>query len=455
MLFNIKIKEMSNDLCTKVPDNLKRLLRYVLKSFYSFELYLVMEMLIIYPCIKEEDLAELLKLDQKIVRQYLINLKQEKFISEKSTIETSADAKQQKKTYYYVNYKSMVNVIKYKLDKIRLQIELEEKQCTSRASFKCTQCLKTYSDLDMNEMLLLTMRCTHCGGLVDEDSSNIQNRAARNLLAKFNTQMELIYRLLHEVENIKLAPNILSPAPTDYSELIQSLNTSPNAPTGGSSDTQKKSNNNATKGHTIWSGEASRFVQIQTKTEINFIEASVATIDVNSTMGETNNAFDENSQDFRYEEIKANNALSSIIDSKVRSKTQTSSILKSDQFLTKQETIDDNPEKKNLDENILKLLLIHENKNKNDLINRQASLSSGGGSVVGGSTLKKRDSNHLNNDIEQLMSHGFGIVDNNHVNPKKRRLNGKNKSFFLFKLGSLINLMIDIKLNILKALVIV
>lgn len=50
-----------------VPGELKTLIRIIMRVFYSFESYLCIEMLLIYPCLKEEDLAELLRLDVKTV----------------------------------------------------------------------------------------------------------------------------------------------------------------------------------------------------------------------------------------------------------------------------------------------------------------------------------------------------------------------------------------------------
>ena len=51
-----------------LPKELITLERYVLRSFYEFELYLVMDMLFHYPCIKEDQLIDILKLDGKKVR---------------------------------------------------------------------------------------------------------------------------------------------------------------------------------------------------------------------------------------------------------------------------------------------------------------------------------------------------------------------------------------------------
>jgi hypothetical protein len=50
-------------------------------------------------------------------------------------------------------------------------------------------------------------RCTFCSSPVDEDESAGPKSDSRLLLAKFNTQMEKLYDLLHAVENIRLVFN--------------------------------------------------------------------------------------------------------------------------------------------------------------------------------------------------------------------------------------------------------
>jgi len=48
-----------------------------------------------------------------------------------------------------------------------------------------------------------SFRCTFCSSPVDEDESAGPKSDSRLLLAKFNTQMEKLYDLLHAVENIR------------------------------------------------------------------------------------------------------------------------------------------------------------------------------------------------------------------------------------------------------------
>jgi transcription initiation factor TFIIE subunit alpha len=260
-----------------VPANLKTLIRMIMKAFYAFELFLCMEMLMVYPCVKEEDLADLLRMDLKHVHQHLVNLKKEKFINERSIMETSSDGRQSKHSYFYINYKMMVNVIKYKLDKIRIQIESEEKQCTSRANFKCTSCSKTYSDLDTKD-IFLTMTCLYCGAEVEEDISCLPNRSSRNLLAKFNTQMEIVFELLSRVEHVRLADDILRPETVDMTHVLERMMNTPNSANAAvvNPNFAKMGKSGMVKfdamGMTKWSGDKTRHTDLlgQTRISINF-----------------------------------------------------------------------------------------------------------------------------------------------------------------------------------------
>ncbi|KAJ7373837.1 General transcription factor IIE subunit 1 [Desmophyllum pertusum] len=74
-----------------------------------------------------------------------------------------------------------------------------------------------YSDLEVDRLLDMEtcqLKCTMCEGLVEEDSAGIkQSNTSRTNLARFNEQMEPIFRLLRECEDMNLAPAILEPEP--------------------------------------------------------------------------------------------------------------------------------------------------------------------------------------------------------------------------------------------------
>ncbi|KAL3204460.1 hypothetical protein MRX96_011471 [Rhipicephalus microplus] len=140
--------EGGGEVVTEVPSSLKKLVRLTIRGFYSVEHVIVVDMLIRNPCVKEDDLADLLKLEKKQLRAVVAQLKSDRFVKVRLRMETGSDGKATRQNYYYINYKVFVNVVKYKLDHMRRKIETEERDSTSRASFRCTGCSKSFTDLE-------------------------------------------------------------------------------------------------------------------------------------------------------------------------------------------------------------------------------------------------------------------------------------------------------------------
>lgn len=206
---------------------------------------------------KEDDICELLKFERKQIRSRISLLRMDKFLQVRLKMETGPDGKAAKVNYYYINYKTFVNVVKYKLDLMRKRMETEERDATSRASFLCPNCRKTFTDLEADQlcdMVTGEFHCTFCGSPVEEDTSAMPKKDSRLLLAKFNEQLQPLYDLLREVEDIKLSPECLEPEPTDL-DTIRGLN-----------------KNFVRNSNEPWSGEATRnqgFAVEETRVDVN------------------------------------------------------------------------------------------------------------------------------------------------------------------------------------------
>ncbi|KAK1797727.1 hypothetical protein P4O66_008094 [Electrophorus voltai] len=213
------------ELLTEVPAALKRLAKQVVRGFYGIEHALVLDVLIRNACVREEDMLELLKFDRKQLRSVLNTLKGDKFVKCRMRVETAPDGKTTRHNYYFINYRLLVNVVKYKLDHMRRRIETDERDSTNRASFRCPCCHSTFTDLEANQLfdpLTGTFRCTFCQTEVEEDESAMPKKDARTLVARFNEQIEPIYVLLRETEDVNLSHDLLEPEPTEIPALKQS-----------------------------------------------------------------------------------------------------------------------------------------------------------------------------------------------------------------------------------------
>lgn len=238
---------------TEIPSSLKQLARLVARGFYSTEDSLILDMLVRYPCMREDDISNLLKFDKKMVRAKVAVLRKDKLIQVKQRIETDEDGKVVKMNCYFINYKVFVNIVKYKLDHMRKKMEMSERDATSRSSFKCTGCNKDFTDLEFDQLFVpMTgeLRCTYCSAMVEEDESAGPKKDSRLVLAKFNEQMEKLYDLLHAVENIKLDPSLLEPEPVEIG-------------TGGKGPHNRAANKSGAEVGGKWSGEATRGIGLR------------------------------------------------------------------------------------------------------------------------------------------------------------------------------------------------
>lgn len=211
------------EILTEVPAALKRLAKQVVRGFYGIEHALALDVLIRNPCVREEDMLELLKFDRKQLRSVLNTLKADKFVKCRMRVETAPDGKTTRHNYYFINYRVLVNVVKYKLDHMRRRIETDERDSTNRASFHCPCCSSTFTDLEANQLfdpMTGTFRCTFCQTEVEEDESVCPD--ARTLVARFNEQIEPIYALLRETEDVNLSHDLLEPEPAEIPALKQS-----------------------------------------------------------------------------------------------------------------------------------------------------------------------------------------------------------------------------------------
>ncbi|MED6268992.1 General transcription factor IIE subunit 1 [Characodon lateralis] len=93
------------EILTEVPASLKRLAKQVVRGFYGVEHSLALDVLIRNPCVREEDMLELLKFDRKQLRSVLNTLKADKFVKCRMRVETAPDGKTTRHNYYFINYR--------------------------------------------------------------------------------------------------------------------------------------------------------------------------------------------------------------------------------------------------------------------------------------------------------------------------------------------------------------
>lgn len=202
----------------EIPDAMKKLATFIARGFYGPEHGILMDQLKRRTVMKEDELRHLLKLDIKQLRAILVQLKRDMLVKERSLAEEREEGARAVKTlYYFINYRSLLNVTKYKLDQMRRKLESEDATATKRAAYKCSRCSRPYTDLEIDRLIddYVTgrMACIVCRSEVVEDPDAGPSQDTRSLLAQFNQQMQGLFGLLQELDGVQLAPHLLEPPP--------------------------------------------------------------------------------------------------------------------------------------------------------------------------------------------------------------------------------------------------
>ncbi|VDM23865.1 unnamed protein product [Toxocara canis] len=233
------LDELPPDLLSDFHDDaasvvVSRLALFIAKAFYGREHYVVMDYIQKNTCIKEDDLRVITKFDQRFLRgvsvflngrlstgfafertlfQIIVQLKVDKILKERIVSE-EADGRCRKVNYYYINYRALLNVAKYKIDHMRQRLEVKDKDEVYKASYKCSGCQHHYDAMEMDKIfdpMMQEMRCWRCQGLVEPDETAGPTDETRSSLARFNDQMAPLFAMIQNLDGIRLAPHILEP----------------------------------------------------------------------------------------------------------------------------------------------------------------------------------------------------------------------------------------------------
>ncbi|CAF3821287.1 unnamed protein product [Adineta steineri] len=202
----------SNDISLPVDDTndpraiLKALIRFIMRAFYEVPKSLVIEYIYHYERIKQQDLADLLCLDPKLIRSFIQEFKRDKFIIEDHCPESNDGATSrgtQDQYYYRIDTATFINVVRYRLIHMQMHVEdLEREQTNKQLNYKCERCAKEYTELDIGKLYDLTqdtLICLKCGGVVHEDVETHRQTVNVRL---FNEQMKPIYDVLKQIDEI-------------------------------------------------------------------------------------------------------------------------------------------------------------------------------------------------------------------------------------------------------------
>ncbi|KAG0242492.1 hypothetical protein B0O80DRAFT_493525 [Mortierella sp. GBAus27b] len=130
---------------------LDQLVYRVCRAFYEPRYIVVMDVINKLKQVKDEELAATLKLNRREIHKICGKLKEDRLIKDLTKMEArKPDQRAIPNTYYFLDYKMFVDVVKYKIHRMGKELDaVMSKQEVESAGYRCPACHNTYAMVDV------------------------------------------------------------------------------------------------------------------------------------------------------------------------------------------------------------------------------------------------------------------------------------------------------------------
>lgn len=181
-----------------------KLIRHALRLFYLPHHCIIMDILLEKLLLKENEICASMKMLSKEFNKLIIKLKEDRLIKQESKIETTIDGRQLLMQVYYIDYREIKDIIKYKIYKMSKAINNYLKEQQRDFGYICSECNTVYSILEAHSFQKnYHFICPECEKELVENKSEIDPHELHSLM--MNDLKEVI-DMLKQADNFNIPP---------------------------------------------------------------------------------------------------------------------------------------------------------------------------------------------------------------------------------------------------------
>ncbi|KAG2208966.1 hypothetical protein INT47_011106 [Mucor saturninus] len=189
---------------------LKALVARVARAFYDPKYIAILDELNRAPpnCngVREEDLVLTLKMTPRDIHRICGKLKEDRLIKMANRMEPrKQDQRLVPKTYYYIDYKEFVDVVKWKMYKMQTIVRDNLRTESENKGYVCPNCEKQFSPLDVLSMVDMSdqlFHCDMCENILEENDNAENVKGSQQILTRLREQSQPIITLLKQTDSI-------------------------------------------------------------------------------------------------------------------------------------------------------------------------------------------------------------------------------------------------------------
>lgn len=109
------------------------------------------------------------------------------------------------KTYYYIDYKEFVDVVKWKMYKMQTIVRDNLRTESENKGYVCPNCDKQFSPLDVLSMVDMSdqlFHCDMCENILEENDNAENVKGSQQILTRLREQSQPIITLLKQTDSI-------------------------------------------------------------------------------------------------------------------------------------------------------------------------------------------------------------------------------------------------------------
>ncbi|PKY45204.1 hypothetical protein RhiirA4_400879 [Rhizophagus irregularis] len=184
------------------------LLMRVARAFFHTQYIVVLDQLIKQEAMSDENLAKGVGLNVKEIHKICGTLKEARLIKTFTKAEPKkAEQRAIPRTYYYVDWQQVVNVIKWKIFKIREMVGDRMRSEQENKGYLCPGCKKVFAPLDVHNLfdpIRQTFICDLCHSELDHNDNAENVKGSEKLHGRFMEQSKPIIDLLKTIDKLRI-----------------------------------------------------------------------------------------------------------------------------------------------------------------------------------------------------------------------------------------------------------
>ncbi|KAF2076008.1 hypothetical protein CYY_002668 [Polysphondylium violaceum] len=185
------------------------LVKLVIRSFYPDDFAVIVDALLREKKrVRDEQLANTLRVQQKYVRKILLDLKGDSMVKSADVkIEgTKPGERTTTQLLWYIDYKHIIDIVKYKLWMFGKKMESVKVQKIDVQTYRCTVCSKIFTAYDIPKLLSPEgeLFCDDCDGELIEDHNNESLTQTAKHQSDLSSQLKKIVEQLKKTEGLQI-----------------------------------------------------------------------------------------------------------------------------------------------------------------------------------------------------------------------------------------------------------